>query len=321
VLRRTRADWRVLSAAWVLLASAIALLAAGTLYTDAVTLAGLHRELREASPADRAVVVRTQILPERLEQADKAIVPELSRVIAASGGDIARDLRSSPFAAAGEDPSKVARLMVFAALDGIREHGTLTGGRWPEPGHDPVEVVVSDAAMQALGLTAGVPFDLVGRLDGRHVQAVVTGTWAPDPADPYWLADPLVLAGSEAGGSFTIVGPLVADVADVTGPLAGGRPLDARWRAVPAIEGFRAETIDAVSAEVGDLREQINANLPETNQATVTTRLIAAASFTPRRMNRKNAHRPMLESAIASNVSPSPRAGQTAPTVDMISTQ
>ncbi len=107
------------------------------------------------------------------------------------------------------------------------------------------------------------------------MQAVITGTWAPDPADPYWLADPLVLSGSEAGGSFTVVGPLVADVADVTGPLAGGRPLDARWRAVPSIEGFRAETLDAVSAEVGDLREQINANLPGTNQATVTTRLPA----------------------------------------------
>ena len=120
MLRRTRADWRVLSAAWVLLASAIALLAAGTLYTDAVTLAGLHRELREAPPADRAVVVRTQILPERLDQADAAIVPELPRVIAASGGDIARDLRSSPFADAGEDPATVKRPLVFAALDGIR---------------------------------------------------------------------------------------------------------------------------------------------------------------------------------------------------------
>ena len=151
---------------------------------------------------------------------------------------------------------------MFAALDGVREHGALTSGRWPEPGHDPVEVVVSEAAMKTLGLTAGVPFDLVGRLDRRPVQAVITGTWAPDPADPYWLADPLVLSGSEAGGSFTVVGPLVADVADVTGPLAGGRPLDARWRAVPSIEGFRAETLDAVSAEVGDLREQINAEPP-----------------------------------------------------------
>ena len=57
-------------ASWALLASALSLLAAGTLYADAVTLAGLHRELRSAPPADRAIVVRTKILPERIAAAD-----------------------------------------------------------------------------------------------------------------------------------------------------------------------------------------------------------------------------------------------------------
>ena len=98
VLKRSRADWPVVFASWVLLASALALLAAGTLYTDAVTLAGLHRELEAAPPADRAVIVRTQILPDRLAAADAAVVPELQRMVGPTGGDVARVLRSTPYA-------------------------------------------------------------------------------------------------------------------------------------------------------------------------------------------------------------------------------
>jgi hypothetical protein len=49
--------------------------------------------------------------------------------------------------------------------------------------------------------------------------------------------------------------------------------------------------------------------------------LIVAASLTPRRIRKKNAHSPAEDRMIARAVSPSPRAGAIAPTVDMISTQ
>ena len=78
VLRRSRADLPVVLASWALLASALSLLAAGTLYSDAVTLAGLHRELRNAPPAERAIVVRTKILPERIAAADEAVISRSS---------------------------------------------------------------------------------------------------------------------------------------------------------------------------------------------------------------------------------------------------
>lgn len=53
----------------------------------------------------------------------------------------------------------------------------------------------------------------------------------------------------------------------------------------------------------------------------MTIRLIAAASFTPRRISRKNPHSPTEETTTAVTVSLSPSAGATAPTVDMMSTQ
>lgn len=55
--------------------------------------------------------------------------------------------------------------------------------------------------------------------------------------------------------------------------------------------------------------------------ATVTIRLMAAASFTPLRMRKKNDHRPTEERTMARTVSPSPSAGAIAPMVDMMSTQ
>ena len=52
---------------------------------------------------------------------------------------------------------------------------------------------------------------------------MITGTWAPTPPTRTGWPTRWCSTGSEAGGSFTVVGPLVADVADVTGA-AGRRP-------------------------------------------------------------------------------------------------
>jgi hypothetical protein len=55
--------------------------------------------------------------------------------------------------------------------------------------------------------------------------------------------------------------------------------------------------------------------------ATVTTLLIVVASRTPRRIRKAKAQIPIVDRATARKVSPSPRLGTRAPTVDMISTQ
>jgi hypothetical protein len=260
-------------ASWVLLASGLGLLAAGTLYTDAVTLAGLHRELRAAPALESAIVVRTQILPDRLTTADAAITPELVRLLATTGGELARVLRSSPYADAAVKPEAVKDIVLFASFEGIRDHATLAVGRWPEPGRTPVEVAVSEPAARILRVATGDTIELVGRLDGRRVTAVVTGTWRADPADPYWLGEALAIAGTERGGSFSLVGPLVVDAADLVGPLAAGRPVDAQWRAIPDLDGFRPETLDTIAVDVAGLPGVINAALPDSNQATVSSKL------------------------------------------------
>lgn len=260
-------------ASFALLASALSLLAAGTLYTDAVTLAGLHRELLQAPAADRAIVVRTKILPDRLATADGAIVPQLRGAIATTGGEVARVLHSSAYADAAADPATVTDLEQLAAFEGIEAHARLVDGRWAEAGRTPVEATVSQAAAAAIGATTGDTISIVNRLDpGKRVDVAITGTWLADPEDPYWLADPFVLDGRETSGRFTTRGPLVVAAADLTGgPLS--EPLDAQWRAIPDVNGFRPEALDAVAAAVRGLGGRINAALPGSNQASVATKL------------------------------------------------
>jgi hypothetical protein len=262
-------------ASWVLLAAALGLLAAGTLYTEAVTIAGLQRELAGSPVADRSIVVRTQILPERLAAAEDAIVPRLGAALSQTGGELARVLGSAPFAEAGVDPEAVTQLVVFGSYEGIDRHATLTAGAWPRSGGSPVEVAVSEPAAALLRVAPGDRLALVGRLDGRTVDAIVVGLWRADPTDPYWLGEGLVLAGSDTGGSFTRVGPLVADEADLLGSLAGARPIDAQWRAIPSLDGFRPDNLGVVAAAADSLAGEIGAAVPSSTQVQVATKLPA----------------------------------------------
>ncbi len=260
-------------ASWALLASALSLLAAGTLYADAVTLAGLRRELLSAPAADRAIVVRTRVLPERLDTVRDAVVPELRASLAATGGEVAQVLQPSAYADAAADPATVTDLVQPASFEGIERHAELVDGRWAEAGRTPIEATLSQAAAGIMGVETGDTLTLANRLDpGRVVDVVITGTWRADPADPYWLGDPLVLDGTDTSGRFTTRGPLVVAEAEIaTGPLS--EPLDVRWRAIPDVNGFRPEGLDAIATDIAGLRGRVNAALPGSSQASVSTRL------------------------------------------------
>jgi ABC-type antimicrobial peptide transport system permease subunit len=273
VLRRSRADLPVVLASWALLASALSLLAAGTLYTDAVTLAGLHRELLSAPAADRAIVVRTKILPDRLPTAAAAVVPELRQALASTGGEVAEVLHSSAYADAAGDPETLTDLTQLASFQGIEDHAALVDGRWPTARQTPIEATLSQGAAAALGVRTGDTLSLVNRLDAnRRVDVVITGTWRADPADAYWLADSLAIEGSETSGRFTTRGPLVVAGPDLTtGALS--EALDAQWRAIPDVNGFDPDSLDAVAADVRGLAGRVNAALPGSNQASVATKL------------------------------------------------
>jgi hypothetical protein len=82
-------------------------------------------------------VIRTKILPERLQTAEAAIVPELQRAIAETGGEIAVVLHSSAYADAAGRPrgrhGPHAVRLIRGHPGTRRARRRALGDAWPEP--------------------------------------------------------------------------------------------------------------------------------------------------------------------------------------------
>ncbi|HEX5825275.1 MAG TPA: hypothetical protein VFY18_12530, partial [Candidatus Limnocylindrales bacterium] len=216
VVQRSLADWPVVLAAWLLLVCATTLLATGVVYGDAVATGGLHRALLAEPPADRAVVAALNAHKPRIDDLDRVIRPQIERSIAAAGGEVVRVLRSAAFADRTVAVDQVHDLTVFESLDGIEAHARLVAGVWPSAGGEPLQATVSEAAATAMNLSVGDRLALVSRVDpALTVEVVIAGVWRADPADAFWVGDPLETTGSSSGGSFQNRGPLVVREADL----------------------------------------------------------------------------------------------------------
>ena len=83
-LERMRVDWPIVGAAWLITLLAATLLAAGPIYSSAVSLAGLHRVLADAPVPDANVAVTL-----RADVADaQAIDTTVSRALRDAMGDL-----------------------------------------------------------------------------------------------------------------------------------------------------------------------------------------------------------------------------------------
>jgi len=263
VVQRSLADWPVVLAAGLLLVCATTLLATGVVYGDAVASGGLHRSILAAPPSTRGVEVALSSEPAAIDGLDAAIRPTIQASIAATGGEIARVVRTGSFADPAIAPDQVHDLTTFTSFDGIEAHATLVEGAWPHAGADPLEATLSEAAATALGLHLGDRLLLVSRLDSSvRVQVVVAGVGRADPTDAFWLGDPLEITGTTTEGSFTTRGPLVLREADLVS-LGGGRGrIDLSWRAIPNIDALRIDRIDALRNGVDGLAAQFRGLLP-----------------------------------------------------------
>ena len=276
VVRRSLADWPVVLAAWLLLVSATTLLATGVVYGDAVASSGLHRSILAAPPANRSVVVSMSSDPAAIDGLDGAIRPTIQAAIAATGGEIARVVKTGSFADPALPSDQVRDLTSFESLDGIEEHATLMDGAWPQAGAVPLQATVSEPAAAALNLHVGDHLSLANRNDPSvRVDVVVSGVWRADPADPFLLGDPLETSGVHAEGSFTTRGPLVIREGDLLA-LGGGRDrIDLSWRAIPDIPALRIDRIDDLRIGVDGLAARLRESLPATVSPRVQTTLPA----------------------------------------------
>lgn len=263
LLHRSRSDWPVVLAAGALLLCATVLLAAGAVYGDVVADGGMRRAILDAPPQDRVVVVTSTSGPADVGAIDEAVTEHATEILGAGGGEVGLVIRTGGFVRAGLDPDDPGGLTRLAAYRAIEEHATIVDGRWPEPGGDPFEAVLSEGAAKALDAAHGSILELVSR-DNPSVTArvQVVGIWRADRDDPYWTGDVLELEGVETRGPFTTSGPIVIPSNDLVRRLAV-RELDLEWRAFPDVDGLRVDGLESLRVGIESLDERLrDARLP-----------------------------------------------------------
>ena len=267
-LYRTRADWPIVAAAWLIVLLAATLLAAGPIYSSAVSLAGLHRVLEDAPVADANIEVTARVnladaglVVERVATQLRAISERVDVGVVTAG-------RSDTFTLPGQLADEVRDLAVLGFLDGIEEHASLISGAWPATAGtgEPMQVAIGEQIADTLGLGLGDALPLVSRLDAtRTLDLVVSGIYRPtDPLDPYWWGDPALVDGAVESASYRTFGPLIGTRDDLLGRAAGST-VAITWHAFPS---FGQLSID----EIGPMRSAVE-RLPARVEA------VAAGSF------------------------------------------
>ena len=158
-LHRTRADWPIVAAAWLITLLAAVLFSAGLIYPSAAAEAGLRRALTDAPVADAQIQVSLYGTAADAPHLDEVVMPELGRATASLSGSVVRDWQGSQTlrlpALAGIEPEDQA---IVGYMDGLADHATLVGGAWPVD----VDRLAADKGQATVGeRDAGEPGDRV----------------------------------------------------------------------------------------------------------------------------------------------------------------
>jgi hypothetical protein len=122
-LRRTRADWPIVATAALIALLAATLLAAGPIYSTAVSEAGLHRLVASASTTDANIEVAVRTSPDKAAASIDTVDDLLRQTVAQPNLDIVTRAESDTFALPGQDPANVRDLVVLGSLDRVpRRH-------------------------------------------------------------------------------------------------------------------------------------------------------------------------------------------------------
>jgi hypothetical protein len=269
-LHRTRADWPIVAAAWLITTLAAVLLSIGPIYSSAAATAGLHKALEAAPSADTDVEVSLYASRQQTAGADVRVRGELASAIQPLGGEIVRDFRSTESFALGGPTTGGAttdgshQRAILGSLDRLAEHATLRAGAWPADrvgSSAPIQVVVLDSVARALHLSPGSAVSLVSRGFDQiiTIDARVVGVFGPDRVnDPYWHGDALLTGGVELDGQDRTFGPFLTTPRDLL-QSAGVESVHARWEAFPDLERLTLDDSAPLRGRLADLpgREQV----------------------------------------------------------------
>lgn len=269
-LRRTRADWPIVAAAWLITLLAATLLAGGAIYPSAAAEAGLRRALAEAPVTATGIEVTHYSADGQGATADGVVQGAFAPILAPVGGSLVRDWRSSATLRVGTGIGEDGDQAVLGFLDGLPEHTRLLAGVWPpaDPpdtttggrSPDTIRVALVDTVATELGLEVGEEAPLVARAssDAVTIPALVVGIFAiNDPADPYWNADQQLVSGIRQTGGYRTLGPFFTTAEDLERPAVGS--LNQHWRAVLDFDRLRVDDAGPLRNRLGALEARLEA--------------------------------------------------------------
>ena len=281
-VRRSRADWPIVASAGLICVLAATLLAAGSIYAGAVSIAGLQRVLADAPVTRANVAVSSRLAPADSEAADAIVSAEIGRAFEATGGGITRYARSGTFALPDQPPGEVRELAVFGYAEGLADHATLLAGNWPDPAGTAgpaIPVAVGEDVAAQLGLGLGDRLAMESRVStGFAAEAEIVAVFRiNDPAEPFWWDEPFVRDGVVISERFTTRGPFFTSEPDLLAKAAPGA-IEFGWHAFPDADRLTVAGLGDFRARVGELDARLDAALGGgANVATALPEILAEA--------------------------------------------
>ena len=267
-LRRSRADWPIVAAAWLVTLLAAALVAAGPVYWVAASSAGLGRTVADAPAGDTSIDVSLYGTPSHVADIDGSMVADLRQAIATVGGSVLREVRSSATLTIASRPSiRAGDLATLGSLDGLADHATLIDGSWPADragASGPIEVAVVDAVASELRLAVGDELSLVTQEgNAATVQVRLAGIFAIDSVvDPFWHGDEQLTSGIVDGEGFRTFGPFLATSNDLLLhiPIVS---VHAWWRAFPDLARLSVDDVASLRGALEGLPDRLRIDTGE----------------------------------------------------------
>jgi hypothetical protein len=267
-LRRTRADWPIVAAVWLITLVAAALVAAGPIYWSAASTAGLRRTLADASVTETSIQVSLYGSPAHVAAIDGKVTADLQGAVATVDGSVLRDVRSAATLILASRPwVREGDLGLLGFLDALPDHARLIDGSWPAETKDPSEpigVVVVDAVAKELHLAVGDQLSLVTQVGDETVVPVrLAGIFAVDAVtDPYWQGDAQLTSGITEGPGYRTFGPFLATPNDLLqrAPIVS---VHAWWRTSPDLTRLTVDESPSLRVPLEALPDRLRADIGE----------------------------------------------------------
>ncbi|GAA1017061.1 hypothetical protein Aple_062500 [Acrocarpospora pleiomorpha] len=259
VLRRAVSEPLLLVAAFGSILLATTALVALTMYAVSVTEVGVRRAMETASLETVSARVSAPVDATTFQAFDRNVRLEFTETYGDIPAEVSVNIRSDSFALPGQEKRELPELTRFAAYEGLERHARLINGAWPkDQPSGPVEAVLSQPAAQAMNVSVGSEFRIVGRLDDKPVDVRLAGIFQlTDPYSDRWAGDDVLRRGSSIG-NYTTYGPLVVPRETFVARFATN--VTASWLAVPDLRDLPRDELRPFADHVAGLGDRLKAD-------------------------------------------------------------